>query len=76
MQLRPTGVHLPRIVAAAVAAGLIACAGRVAGAPTIVWPTVAGLAYVPLLLLVRAVRTRDIRAVLARRGRTQAPAAE
>jgi len=75
MRVRPTGVHLPRIVAAAVAAGLIAWVGRVAGAPTFVWPTVAGLAYVPLLLLVRAVRTRDIRAVLARRGR-QAAAAE
>ena len=75
MRLRPTGVRLPRIVVAAVAAGLIAWLGRFAGAPTVVWATVGGLSYGPLLLVVRAIRPGDIRAVLARR-RPSLPAAD
>ena len=73
MDVRPTGIRLPRIVVAAVATGLIAWFARVAGAPTLVWAGLAGTAYVPLLLLTGAIRRSDIVAVVARRARAPVP---
>ena len=66
----PLGYHLPGIVSSAAAVGLIAWGGRLASLPTLVWASLAALAYVPILIVTRSVRLGDIRAIV---GRTPKP---
>jgi O-antigen/teichoic acid export membrane protein len=66
MGLWPTGIRLPRIVAASFWPGLVAWGLLRLDVPTIVWAVLAAASYPAALLAFRAVRLDDVRTVFRR----------
>ena len=63
----PFSSRLPRIVASAVAVGLVALGGNRAGLPTFLWAAIAALSYAPILLATRSMHKSDLLAIVMRR---------